>query len=125
MIIFMLENIGIGIDIVDIKRFEKKSYKNNVSFYKKIFHESEIKYCLNHKNCAQHFAAKFAIKESVIKSLNMNIEFLNILINYSNSKPIITLLDNSSYSFLVSVSHEKACAIAVVLSEKIYDDKKL
>ena len=119
MINYMLENLGIGIDIVEIKRFEDKPYKNNISFYEKNFHESEIKYCLNHKNSAQHFAAKFAIKESVIKSLNQNIKFLNILIDYSNSKPIVTLLDNSSYSFLVSVSHEKLHAIAVVLSEKI------
>lgn len=115
----MLEKIGIGIDVVEIKRFEDKPFKNNVSFYKKNFHESEIKYCLDHKNSAQHFAAKFAIKESVIKSLNKQIGFLNILIDYSNSKPVVTLLDNSSYSFLVSVSHEKSYAIAVVLSEKI------
>ena len=115
----MLEKIGIGIDIVEIKRFEDKPFENNVSFYKKIFHESEIKYCLDHKNTSQRFAAKFAIKESVIKSLNKPVGFLNILINYSNSKPTVTLIDDSSYVFLVSVSHEKLHSIAVVLSEKI------
>lgn len=115
----MLEKIGIGIDIVEIKRFEVKPFENNKSFYKKIFHESEIKYCLDHKNTSQHFAAKFAIKESVIKSLNKPVGFLNILINYSKSKPIVTLLDDPSYTFLVSVSHEKLHSIAVVLSEKI------
>ena len=115
----MLEQLGIGIDIVEIKRFLNKPYKTNLDFYKKIFHESEITCCLERKNFAECFAGKFAIKESVIKSLNKNIEFLNILIDYSNSKPIVTLLDNSSYSFLVSVSHEKLHAIAVVLSEKI------
>lgn len=115
----MLEKIGIGIDIVEIKRFEDKPFENNMNFYKKNFHESEIKYCLDHKNSAQYFAAKFAIKESVIKSLNKQVGFLNILIDYSNSKPIVTLLDNSSYTFLVTVSHEKSYAIAVVLSEKI------
>ena len=46
----MLEKIGIGIDIVEIKRFEDKPFENNMSFYKKNFHESEIKYCLDHKN---------------------------------------------------------------------------
>jgi holo-[acyl-carrier protein] synthase len=115
----MLEKIGMGTDIVDIKRFEDKPFENNISFYKKLFHESEIKYCLDHTNSAQHFAAKFAIKESVIKSLNKKIEFLNILINYYNSKPTVTLIDDSSYSFLVSVSHEKLYSIAVVLCEKI------
>ena len=115
----MLEKIGIGIDIVEIKRFEDKSFEKNLSFYKKIFHDSEIKYCLEHTNSSQHFAAKFAIKESVIKSLDKKVGFLNILTGYSNSKPTVTLLDDSSYSFLVSVSHEKLYAIAIVLSEKI------
>ena len=118
----MLKNIGIGIDMVEIKRFEDKPFKNNVSFYKKNFHESEIKYCLDHKNSAQHFAAKFAIKESVIKSVNKKISFLNILTDHKNSKPVVKLLENSSYNFLVSVSHEKLYAVAVVVSETV--DKK-
>lgn len=115
----MLEKIGIGIDIVEIKRFEDKPFENNMSFYKKLFHVSEINYCLKHTNSSQYFAAKFAIKEAVIKSLNNPVKFLNILIDYSNSKPTVTLTDDSSYTFLVSVSHEKSCAIAVVISEKI------
>jgi holo-[acyl-carrier protein] synthase len=115
----MLKNLGIGIDIVEIQRFKEKPYETNSNFYKKLFHVSEIKYCLDHAPPSQHFAAKFAIKESVIKSLNKKINFLNILIDYSNSKPTVTLIDDSSYAFLVSVSHEKSHAIAVVLSEKI------
>ena len=115
----MLEKIGIGIDIVEIKRFEDKPFENNTSFYKKIFHESEIKYCLDHKNPAQYFAAKFAIKESVIKSLNKQVGFLTILIDYLKFKPTVILLNDPSYIFLVSVSHEKPHAFAVVLSEKI------
>ena len=69
----MLEKIGIGIDIIDINRFSEKPYSENKIFYEKIFHNSEIKYCLNHKNSSQSFAAKFAIKESVIKSINKKI----------------------------------------------------
>ena len=59
----MLEKIGIGIDIIDINRFLEKPYSENKFFYEKIFHNSEIEYCLNHKNSSQSFAAKFAIKE--------------------------------------------------------------
>ena len=114
----MLEKIGIGIDIVDIDRFKEKPFETNEDFYKKIFHDSEIQYCLSHKNSSQSFAAKFAIKESVIKSINKQINFLDILTNYSNSKPAVLLLADSSYNFLVSVSHEKSIAIAVVISEK-------
>ena len=115
----MLEKIGIGIDIIDINRFLEKPYFENKSFYEKIFHTSEIDYCLNHKNSSQSFAAKFAIKESVIKSIHKQIDFLEILTEHIDSKPIVSLLGNSSYVFLVSVTHEKQYAVAVVISEKI------
>ena len=114
----MFERIGIGIDIVDIDRFKEKPFEINEDFYKKIFHNSEIQYCLSHKNSSQSFAAKFAIKESVIKSINKQTNFLDILTDISNSKPTVILLDDNSYHFLVSLSHEKSIAIAVVISEK-------
>ena len=114
----MLEKIGIGIDIIEIHRFNEKPFEDNKNFYKKIFHESEISYCLNHNNSSQSFAAKFAIKESVIKSINEKITFLDIMTGHMDSKPIVSLLNNSSYTFLVSVSHEKDNAVAVVISEK-------
>ena len=115
----MLDKLGIGIDIVEIKRFSNKPYDANINFYKKIFHASEIIYCLNHENPAQYFAGKFAIKESVIKSISKNIDFLDILIDYSNSKPNVALINDSSYSFLVSLTHEELYAVSVVISEKL------
>jgi len=115
----MLEKIGIGIDIVNINRFKKKPFEENKNFYKKIFHDSEIQYCLGKKNSSQSFAAKFAIKESVIKSISKQIDFLDIIIDYVDSKPRVCLLNDSSYKFLVSASHEKSNAVAVVISEKL------
>ena len=115
----MLEKIGIGIDIIDTTRFKEKPFETNRNFYKKIFHDSEIKYCLEHANSSQSFAAKFAIKESVIKSINKQINFLDILTGHLDSKPTVTLLNDNSYNFLVSVSHEKLYAVAVVVSEKL------
>ena len=114
----MLEKIGIGIDIIEINRFTEKPFEGNENFYKNIFQDSEIKYCLNYKNSSESFAAKFAIKESVIKSINKKIHFLDILTGHLDSKPIVSLPNNSSYNFLVSVSHEKYNAVAVVISEK-------
>ena len=112
----MLEKIGIGIDIIDINRFSKKPYSENKIFYEKIFHNSEIEYCLNHKNSSQSFAAKFAIKESVIKSINKQIDFLDVFTDHFNLKPIVSLLGDLSYNFLVSVSHEENIAAAVIIA---------
>jgi holo-[acyl-carrier protein] synthase len=115
----MLEKLGIGIDVIEIKRFLNKPYETNLDFYKKIFHESEISCCIERKNFAECFAGKFAIKESVIKSIPKKITFLDILIDYSDSKPIVTLINDSSFSFLVSLTHEKLYAVSVVISEKL------
>jgi holo-[acyl-carrier protein] synthase len=115
----VLEKFRIGIDIIDISRFQEKIFESNKTFYEKIFNPSEIEYCLNKKNSYQSFATKFAIKESVIKCLNNPINFLDISTDHEHKKPTVKLLNNSSYRFLVSVSHEKSHAVAVVISEFI------
>lgn len=106
----------IGTDIVDINRFRKKEYYKNKKFYEKIFTSSEIKYCLSFKNNAEHFAGKFAIKEAVKKSINEKINFKEIVTEHNNSKPKITLKRKIGYRFLVSVTHEKDFAIAMVIA---------
>ena len=58
---------GIGVDIVEICRFKKIKYNARPSFYKKLFKQNEIDYCLKFKNPYEHFAGKFALKESVKK----------------------------------------------------------
>ena len=117
----MIESSGVGIDIVEVDRFKKKKYEKNKIFYKKILVCSEINYCLIFKNSAERFAAKFAIKEAVIKSISEKIHFIDIEIIYKNAKPGIKLRNSlqKKYNFLVSVSHEKDFAVAIVISEKI------
>lgn len=117
----MIENFGVGIDIVDIGKFEKASYLEKPSFYKKLFLPLEIKYCLKYKTPAEHFAGKFAIKESIKKSIKEPISFLDIETFHSNAKLKIKLLKNWSkkYKVIGSISHDKKYAIAIVISEKI------
>ncbi len=117
----MIENFGIGIDLVHIQKFEKITYLKKPSFYKKTFLPSEIKYCLKFKKPAEHFAGKFAIKESLKKSIKEPIPFLDIETYHSNSKLKIKLLKNwnKKYKVLGSISHDKSYAIGMVISEKL------
>ena len=112
---------GIGTDIVDVDRFKSKPLNKNLNFYKKIFSNSEINYCKKFRSSQEHFAGKFAIKESVIKAIPEKISFLDITTSHSKNKPIISLKNklNEKYEFLVSVSHEKDFAIAFVVMFKI------
>ena len=111
-----MEISNIGTDVVDINRFRNKEYNRNKKFYENIFTNSEIKYCLSFKNNAEHFAGKFAIKEAVKKSIREKISFKEIITSHNNSKPKIILKKELNYRFLVSVTHEKDLAIAVVIA---------
>ena len=121
----LIEKDGVGIDIIDVERFRKKIFKQNIKFYQRIFSESEIKYCLKFKSPYEHFAGKFALKESVIKSIHDKISFLDIQTSNSKHGPIVKLVGEKSkkYSFLCSISHEKKFAVAVVISSRIAKTK--
>ncbi|MEM3143896.1 MAG: holo-ACP synthase [Candidatus Nitrosotenuis sp.] len=114
----MIEKIGVGIDIVDIRHFAKIPYSSRPKFYTKIFHESEIDYCLRFKNSAPHFAAKFAVKEAVQKSIKEKIGMLEIKTTHKNSKPHVLLTKKLPYKFTISLSHDGNVAVAVVISER-------
>ena len=115
----MIEKFGIGIDIIDIKKFQKIPYNLKPSFYKKLFRKNEITYCLKFKNSSEHFAGKFALKESVQKSIQENITFKKIETYYINSKPKIKIKNQEKkYTFITSISHEKKYAIAIAISKK-------
>ena len=88
------------------------------SFYKKIFTQSEIRYCLKFKNYYEHFAGKFAIKEAVIKSIPDKISMIDIETYHVKSKPHVKIKNlKKNYLFQVSLSHENDITVAIVLSE--------
>ena len=115
----MSKILGIGIDIVDIEQFKKIPYDSKPNFYRKIFLNSELKYCLKFKNPYEHLGGKFAIKEAVKKAISDKISILDIETYYSKSKPMVRLKSKLArkYVFHVSVSHEKKLAVGVVISE--------
>ena len=116
----MIEKFGIGIDISNIENFKNKPFKNNKTFYEKLFSNEEILYCTKSKNSAEKFAGKFALKEALIKSISQKIHPCKIETSHVKSKPMIKLIGiKENYQFCVSLSHENNFAIAIVISEKI------
>lgn len=115
----MINKIGIGLDVADINKFKEIPFKSKSGFYKKLFTESEIKYCLQYKSYSEHFAAKFAIKEAVKKSIPDRVSMLDIETYHVKSKPNVKIKKlQNRYTFRISVSHERNIAVAVVLSER-------
>jgi len=114
----MFDNLGIGIDIVNVEQFREKIYSKNITFYEKIFSFDEIEYCLKFTDPYPHFAGKFALKEAVVKSLSEKILLIDIETSHLSLKPIVKL-KNYNYKLLASISNEKEIAVAVIISFKI------
>jgi holo-[acyl-carrier protein] synthase len=60
--------VGIGVDLVKIDRIDKAG-KNHGGFLERLFTDREREYCSRQKFPAQHYAARFAAKEAVLKAI--------------------------------------------------------
>lgn len=122
----------IGIDIIEVNRIKRALADDG--FAERVFTENEIKYC-NSKNAAKYesFAARFAAKEAIFKSLSDSLEnkfeisWKDIeVLNDKNGRPYVNIemLKNSSKSLKekdiyidISLSHIKDTAVAISLAE--------
>ena len=64
---------GIGYDLVQVSRIKDALRRWGERFQNKVFTPGEIRYCLEKKNPAPHFAARFAAKEALVKALGIGI----------------------------------------------------
>lgn len=104
---------GIGIDIEEVRRFQKRPYSKNRSFYKKIFTPREIAYCLKSASPAASFAARFAAKEAAIKASGGMVKNLNeVEIQMKGSLPVLAYKKIKTF---MSLSHTKSHAAAIVI----------
>lgn len=125
--------IGIGIDVIETKRFKHwKNYKTKQLL--KIFHQSEVDYCLsNLSKIEERFASHFAIKEAFYKAIcpliQKQVPFLKVckniyLLKYSNTSiPYLKVKWNilnfnqtiKNPKVSISLSHSKTIVCAVLL----------
>lgn len=111
---------GVGIDMESVDRFRKITYNQDILFYKKIFSDTEIQYCLSQKASAMHFAARFAAKEAVIKAMGGNIKNLDLsqieIERDKDGRPILNAKIFPHMIFHLSLSHTQDYAIAIVVA---------
>ncbi|MBU1084586.1 MAG: holo-ACP synthase [Candidatus Omnitrophota bacterium] len=116
---------GIGIDAVDIRRFEKAVAKHGRDFLKKMFTEKEMEYAGAKKDHIAHMAGKFAAKEAVKKALpdgaRIGLNWAEIeVLNDNEGKPYVCLHGSAGeilkeYGLarvLVSISHTAELAVS-------------
>ncbi len=118
-----MDIIGIGTDIVKVKRMKK--FLERESLGALAFNQKEIDYACKHKNPLPYLAARFAVKESIIKILeNVTImEAKNIIVLekgmvFLEGQAKVAMEEKGIKEFKVSISHEKKYALAFVIGVK-------
>jgi len=100
--------VGLGIDIVNIKRIEKVLSNNKSKFLLKILHKKENKVKLTARSVAKKFAAKEAFAKALGTGIGKTINFNEIYIDHSkNGAPKIKLDKNVEKRILVKLRLKK------------------
>ena len=100
--------VGLGIDIVNIKRIEKVFSNSKSKFLLKILHKKENKVKLTARSVAKKFAAKEAFAKALGTGIGKTINFNEIYINHSkNGAPKIKLDKNVEKRILVKLRLKK------------------
>lgn len=117
--------LGTGVDIVEVFRMRDAIDKWGEGFLKKVFTDREIGYSNSRRFSHQHFAARFAAKEAVVKAFGQPRKFpvnwtdIEVL-NDGEGKPLIEFHGDALrlkkaknvHEVIVSMAHSKNYAIA-------------
>jgi len=122
---------GTGIDIIEVDRIKNSIQKYSDRFKKKIFTQKEIDYCHSQADPAKHFAARFTVKEAVLKcfgtGMTGGILWKDIEVDKLKSgQPVLNLHGNGKKLFNqlnlkhihISITHDKTYAAAQAIAEK-------
>ena len=114
--------IGLGSDLIDIRRIENTLSKFGDRFKKRIFTENEIKICERRKESAACYAKRFAAKEAAAKALGTG--FRNGVFwrdlevtNLPSGKPTITFHGNSQLQ-LKKIANDKEPDISLTITDE-------
>jgi len=122
---------GIGTDFVEVSRIDKILQRWGDRFIGKVYSINEINYCKNKAFPAMHYAARFAAKESFLKSLGiglgMGVKLKDIeVINNPLGSPVLKIHERIKDSLdklgiiamHISITHTREHALAIVILEK-------
>ena len=118
--------IRTGVDIIEINRIKQSIEGTDGKFCERVYTEKEIEYCESKKmQKFQHYAARFAAKEAVLKAISQlleskfDIEWKEIeVLNDDEGRPFVNLLkkDIPIDEIDISISHCKTYAVASVVA---------
>lgn len=119
--------VGVGIDILEIRRIQYLIEKFGNHFEEKYFTSKEIQFCKSRQDTISSFAKIFSIKEAIVKAISnksgMTWHSTEILHN-GFGKPIANVycdiygdIPNNKYSIHISTSDEQLYVASVAVIE--------
>lgn len=122
---FSKDEIGVGVDIERIDRFESSKITNSVYFLNRVFTQKELDYCFSRQTPAQHLAGRFAGKEAIFKALSIfegkKLAYRELqIINGKNGIPSVTIQreDYNDVNIIFSLSHTKDLVVAFAIATR-------
>ncbi len=122
--------LGTGIDIAEVARVAAAIERFGDRFLRRIFTESEIRYCDSKANRVERYAARFAAKEAALKALGTGwkggIAWTDVEVcRQPGSRPTLAFAGKAAgyaaqlgvVRASVSLSHTKDQAVACVILE--------
>lgn len=112
--------VGVGIDIIKIKKMQEAIEKWGESFLERVFNPEELTNILRNKMYYQRLAARFAAKEAVIKALAKEYPLALrdiVILNRENGAPYCTFKKNINSEIFLSISHVEDYAVASAIAQ--------
>lgn len=117
--------LALGADLVEIGRLRTLLQRHGERALKRLFHEEELRYALRHQDPAPSLAARFAAKEAFQKSWPERLSWKAVWVGMEGRRPVLRFapelearLEAQGLKALLTLSHEKTHALAVVLLVK-------
>ncbi|MBI4115845.1 MAG: holo-ACP synthase [Candidatus Omnitrophica bacterium] len=117
-----------GVDIVSVERLEQVAKRHGERFLNRIFTAEERSYCETKRYKYEHYAARFAAKEAMMKAMEIRrkdrLRFREIEVRRrATGKPEISVSPESSKRFglpkgarvELSMAHEREFAVSFVV----------
>lgn len=102
--------VGVGTDIVEIERVEQMLEKHGDFYRRRVFTPNEEEYCSKGRKSAERYAARWAVKEAVMKALGTGwtkeVNWTEIETTHDAAgKPVLTLLGSAkAYAETLGIS---------------------
>lgn len=119
---------AIGVDLVDVSRMRQAILRWGERFLRRVFTPREIAFCESGPAKYERYAARFAAKEAVVKAMGTGFRrgvFCTQveIVDNEHSPPHVELHGKARdlaglAEILLSLSHERAAAVAVVFMER-------